>query len=72
MKYPNMARNQPKGPRNYDRVGDDLPFAKITATEMREIRADLATSKRALGRRYGISHCQVIAIQKGRRWGRVK
>lgn len=50
--------------------GEDHPSAKITASDVLEIRA--STDKNVwLARKYGVSDAQICRIKRGERWGRV-
>ena len=64
----------PSGSRNPSearaRVGERNPSAKLSAEQVREIRASTESGP-ALEKRLGISRAQVCLIRQGRRWSHV-
>lgn len=59
------ARNRFRSPR-----GEAHPFAKLTAADVREIRASAAKSA-VLAPRYGLTPSAITSIRVGRRWRHV-
>lgn len=68
----NLADMRAKG-RNNDPRGERHPKAKLTADDVRAIRAALAAGEgyRKLGTRYGVSRQSIADIKHGRHWNHV-
>lgn len=57
--------------RNRSATGGTNGSAKLTATQVAEIRNNTVMSSRDLGKKYGVSHTQIQKIQRNKNWSTV-